>query len=287
MSINVVDRYDIDMSGQTDNSVKLAKLQTDMAVLHATNKPMPKLVFPEGICAFDKWPNLAFDNLQIVADGECILQHTGNGDAVTFDGSTVNGPFAGGGINALTFTGFTINPSMNGGNGLVITACHRSLVSAWVNINSAPTALYSAIAANFLVLTEIRPVVKGGAFNVIGLTMDAYQENQWCSTACRITMPVLESCQYGTFVKCAGYINYHDGSIEGCDTGIEVDVGGNNHFVTVEMEGNHTYDIVTTGNAHDNTFYECGDGSPSKLKTSMSGWNNRLLHGALEGLFGL
>jgi hypothetical protein len=289
MAINVAEKYNLDMTGGSDNSDKLATMAADIAAIHAAKKPMPLLVFSEGVVLFDHWPNLAYDGLKIFAEGECILRHTGKGHAVNFDGPAIY-PGDQGGPDGLQFEGFIIEPTMNGGHGFVINSCHRSRFDVFVRLTSGPTTtdFNAAINMVFGILTEIRPRVNGHKTNCIGLAFDSLPNRpDLPPTANRISLPILEGCEWGTYLAAAAYTNFYDGSIEGCGTGIEIDDGGNNHFIMVEMEGNKNYDAVTTAKAHDNLFWHCGEGHPSKFKSSFAGWNNRLEHGPLDGLFGL
>lgn len=304
MSINVAIKYGLDMTGATDNADKLAQMAADVRTLWLAKKPLPRLVFPEGDVSFSAFPNLAYDNLQIVADGECNLRHTGTGDAIVFDSSVTN-PLTNPSINPasyqpainnLLFEGFTVWPTFNSGDGVVFTGIHRSKLS--VNVQGSPPNgtvdnMQAAIRLNFCIVTELHPIVGSCAGHQVALVIDIWgTRTDLESTACRIVRPCLESCAIGAYIKQGGYINFYDGTIEACGTGIQIDNGGNNHFCGVEMESNNK-DIICSSSTHDNLFWRCGQGSAFQLKTNgafpgtLPGYNNCIDNGALTGLFGL
>ncbi len=249
--IDVVSRYGLDVTGGTDNAAKLAEVASDIAALYAAGKPLPRLVFTEGILAFSQWPDLAYANLQIVAEGECRLR-----GSVVFDGSRrdpgsvvpPNEPQ----VNNLTFTGFDVYGKTT------FMGVHRS--------NLSVRTIGFGIEMVFCIVTKLHPVVSGSGRNPVGLTLSAWPGRaNLQTTACTIDTPCLEGCSCGLYVVSAGNCYVHGGTIESCGTGVQIDTGGNNMFYSIDMEGNGL-DVRALADAHNNGFVSCGTGG--KLKTN-------------------
>lgn len=252
--IDVVTKYGLDMTGATDNAAKLALLAGDISILHAAGKPLPRLVFTEGILSFTQWPDLAYDNLQIMADGECRLQ----GAEVAFDASkrnpgwviAPNEPQ----VNNLTFHGFDVYGRVT------FMGIHRS--------NLSVRTIGAGIEMVFCIVTKIHPVVSGNGKNPTGLTLSAWPGRPNLeTTACTIDTPCLEGCSIGLHIVSAGSCFLHGGTIESCGIGVQIDSGGHNHFYSIDMEGNGT-DVKAGSNSHNNGFLYCG--TDGNLKTNFS-----------------
>lgn len=274
MSWNVTDKYALDMSGQTDNAAKLAQLANDIAIMYGAGdprKPLPRLVFSEGAMSFSAWPDLAYPNLQIVAEGECRLQYTGSGDGVVFDGSKRNPTAQEPGIDNLTFEGFDIYAAKQGVP-LAFRGIHRSNLSARVLVWQGSANLRSAIEMTFCIVTKIHPVVSSGRANPItGLYVTAWPGKPTLqSTDCTIDMPILEGCSIGLLWDNAGSCDAHGGTIENCGVGVQLNANaGNNIHRSIEMEGNSQYDVMENVGSKKNGFEYCGN--DGNLKTNF-GW---------------
>lgn len=291
MSWNVVDRYGIDMSGNSDNAGKLLIARTEIASMAAAKKPLPRLVFPEGFCAFSEWPNFAFHNLQMVAEGETVLRYKGTGDAVTFKGAESASGGVGDGARNIVFDGFKIDPGHKALDGLVLSSIHASnfkvnVLGAGDPRNNNPN---SAIRMTFCVCTELHPTVSsldgvfggyGGSFDCNGLTLTTlpgHGELPVC--ACNIIRPVIEGVRNGIYGVSSFFNEVRGGTIEQCKFGAIMLSGRGDLFDHVEMEGNTEYDVWCAKDYHDNVFMYCGDGHRRSFKTKIEGYltNNQII----------
>lgn len=289
MAIDAVKDFSLDMTGAGDNSQQLAKLHS---VLSGTSGPLPLVKFSEGICAFSQWPNFGrFANLQIVAEGVCVLKHIGNGDAVTFDGD-VNSP--GEGKRNIRFVGFTILPGPNTNHGLVIAACHNSHFRANVRGAGNPKngQRFGAFVSNYTVCTVLdNPTVSFidstdsigfASADCFGIVLNHSPVQPGLQTSdMRIINPVVENVTYGAWVNDAGGTSISAGVFENCTEGFHLVIGGQNRMWATWFEGNKDYDVVMEGTSKDNDFNVT---HPSKLKTKIQGYNNVVR--STVGLFG-
>ncbi len=295
MAWNVADRYKLDMTGATDNALKLVGMQGEIAALVAFKKPLPKLVFPEGICSFSAWPNMAFHNLEMQADGQAILRYTGSGDAITFMGEETGG-LAGLGKRNIRFDGFTIDPGATAHDSLVVASCHAGYFRVKV-VGAGPPpgdgTLRSAINIKFCVCSEFHPTISqldrailgndlgfSGSLDIIGINLDRlFDKPDWPASACLIVNPIIEGLLIGIQSTHGWFTQVRDGTIEtNRMVGIYVKEGADNVFKNVEMEGN-ALDIWCTKDAHDNVFDRCGDGHGRHLTTKIDGYmtNNTII----------
>jgi hypothetical protein len=272
--IDVVSRYGLDMGGQRDSAPGLAAMAAEIAALFAAKKPLPRLVFPEGILSFSAWPDLAYDNLQIVAEGECRLKPMGNA-SIVFDASLRNPISAQPGntyqpnVGNMLFEGFAVYPVLGsvGGPVLAVRGIHRSKLSARVQFSGPGASGRAAIQMTFCIITELHPVVGGGGANPVGVLLDAWPgKPNLQSTASTIWNPCLEGCSIGIDMASAGSCAVYNGTIESCGLGVHLGAAsGNNTFYSVEMEGNGS-DVQADGGAHGNGFLYCGNSG--KLNTN-------------------
>ncbi len=286
MSINVVDKYKLDTSGNSDNATALATMQRDIAALESAGKPKPRLVFPEGIYSFSAWPNMAFHNLEMVAEGQTILKYTGTGDAVTFQGEEAPGGIGFGKRN-IVFDGFKINPGVQAKDGLVLESIHASNFKVEVlGAGSIRNGIFnSAIVINYCVVTEIEPKITSlsnasgiglgsGTYDCNGITLNLAQNNKsWPASAVRVINPIIEGVQTGIDCKNAFFCEFKGGTIEQCQIGVNMQGGYGNYFDHVEMEGNKVKDVVIGSDTNNNVFAYCGQGS--SLNVSYSGLLSR------------
>lgn len=289
MARDVTTFYGIDMSGATDNAAGLAHMRADMANLVGLKKPLPCLRFPEGICSFSSWPNMAFHNLEMRGEGQSVLRYTGTDDAVVFMGEEPN-TAPGLGKRNVVFDGFTIDPGKQSRNGLVLNAMHASMIRAKVIGAGAPRngVLNSAISMNFCVCAELHPTVSsldlaidgfGGSFDCYGLTLNSFSVPEWQASACRIERPIIEGVTTGIFGLATFFCEVRGGTIEQCKNGAVMVNGRGNLFDHVEMEGNADYDVWCTKDFHDNVFAYCGDGHRRTFKIKIEGYltNNQVI----------
>lgn len=85
--------WNIVMDGTTDNAVGLAALSAHILSLYAVAAQLPKVVFPEGICAFTgNFPDFAFPRFQMAPDGHVRFRRLDtNPIAVHLNGAIRNG----------------------------------------------------------------------------------------------------------------------------------------------------------------------------------------------------
>jgi hypothetical protein len=277
MPRHVVDFYHLDMTGAEDNADKLRVMSQDMMDLWVARKPMPRLVWPEGICKFSEWPNLCHHNLELVGEGQTILRYTGTDDAVVFMGEQ-EGELPGLGKRNVVFDGFHIDPGSQARHGLIIASCHAGHFQVKVNGAGAPRGgvLNSAIYMKYCVVTRLIPTVSSldlaiegssGSLDCIGVNLDIIaQQEALPASAVQIMMPILEGLTEGMHVTSGFFCVTRDGTIEQCRRGIEYERGGYCTFLNVEMEGNSQYDIHFSEHAHDNHVWLCGNGHRSQLR---------------------
>lgn len=277
MSWNVVDRYHLDPTGALDNAEELEAMRVEISELWAARKPLPRLVFPEGIYTFSRFPSMAFHNLELVAEGQAILKYTGTDDAVTFQGEDGT-DLPGIGKRNVVFDGFTIDPGTQARHGLMLSSIHASTIRVKVLGAGSPRdgVRNSAIYMQYCVLTQLMPTVsnldlailnRGGSLDCIGVTLDIIGNiGDLPASAVRIVNPILENLDTGIYSKSSFFCGVRDGSIEYCRRGIYMESGGYMYVANVELEGNREVDVYLTEHAHDNIFWCCGNGHPRDLK---------------------
>lgn len=284
MAWNVADRYALNRDGTADNAAKLETMRAEIDAMAASKKPLPQLTFPEGIYSFSQWPNMAYHNLVMRAEGQAILKYTGTGDAVTFAGEAT-GPKNGLGKRNIVFDGFTIVPNIDGKDGLVIDGCHAGRFRVNVRGAGRPVSggVYSAIHVKGCVCATIEPTVSvldpvidgyTASYECLGLNLDVMNNNpQSPAAATEILRPVIEGCYIGMQVTNGFFCVTRDGTIEAStNIGVYIRSGGYNSFINVEMEANKNYDVWCTKDAHENQFLLCGDGHRSRFKTRIEGY---------------
>ena len=300
MSFNVVDRYHCDPTGATDNAQPFAAMVNEIAGLAGGGpkpKPLPRLVFPEGQYGYTAMPNLAFNNLEIVGEGQVELHYDGVGDALTFDGNSMGA--MGGGVFNMHVAGIRVVPTSVARDGIVIKSVHHSMFSrlkcygAGAPRNGVPN---KAISVYWNVCTEFDTMTVspfdtatglggGGSMDCVGLWLDTVtQPANWQTTDCIFRNAVIEACRIGIQLQDAGGTLFSGGTAEGpSDTGIYVVKGGQNRSWGLWVEGNKNYDIWFGAGAKSNDF---NLSHPSSLKVK----NDAPLAGTIArgtvGIFG-
>jgi hypothetical protein len=272
MSWNVVDRYNLDPTGELDNADHLAHMRAEMDEYWTARKPKPRMVWPEGTFKFSRFPNMALHNMEMVSEGETVLKYTGTEDAVTFMGEQ-EGELPTLGKRNVVFDGFIIDPGDQARHGLMVASCHASHFRVSVLGAGAPRGgvLNSAIYMKYCVVTRLYPTVSSldiaiaglpeSRLDCVGVTMDIIgQQEALPASAVQVMMPVLEGLTEGMHYTSAFFCIVRDGTIEYCRKGINYERGGYCSFLNVEMEGNQDYDIRFSQHAHDNHVWLCGNG---------------------------
>lgn len=293
MARNAIDFYRLDPSGNGDNAVGLANMAADLRVTANAKKPLPRIVFPEGIYKFSQWPNFAIHNLEMVSEGQTILRYTGTDDAMTFMGEET-GQLPGIGKRNILFDGFEIDPGLGAQNSLVIASCHASNFNVKVHGAGTPRGagtLFSAVCLRYCVGTELRPTISpqldnlidgfGGSPDCNGVMLDILNGNtDWPASACRINRPIIEGVINGIYSASSFYCEVLGGTIEQCQNGYFMLRGAYNYSSHVEMEGNKNLDVYCTKDAHDNVWALCGDGKRSHFKSKFEGYgtNNQVTY---------
>ena len=298
MSWNVIDKYNFDPSGETDNAPLLARLCNDLMALAINRKPIPRVVWPEGLYAYSKAPNFAINNLEMCAEGQVELCYTGSDDALTFYGA--DGTPTGGGKVNIMFDGFRIVPTLKARNCLVLNSIHHSHFRVRVygagaargpNMGIAVRLDY-CVCTNFPDLsvspfdTAFGGVAPGGTLNCYGVWIDKVTQPQnWQTTDCTFERPIIENITTGVYIADGGFNDFKNGTIENCGTGVIVSVGGNNRFRLIDMEGNKLNDIVFQGGAHENLVWLSG--TAGSVKVSDKGSSNVVMrHEGWAGMLG-
>jgi hypothetical protein len=295
MSINVVDRYAFDPTGAKDNAPAFNTMAGEIRAL--TGKPLPRIIFPEGIYSYSGCPNLAFHNLEIVADGQVELHYTGTGDALTFDGEAT-GPNGGGKFN-MYVDGLRVVPSAATRDTIVIKSAHHSYFrvkayGAGAPHNNVPN---KAISAYWCVCTEFyMPTVTpfdtsfgtggGGSYDCIGLWLDTVTAPAMRQTTdCMFRDAIIEGCRIGIQLTDAGGCLFSGGTSEGhSDTGIYIVNGGQNRSWGLWLENNKNNDVWFGANAKDN---DLDVSHPSRLKIRNDApLRNNIVRSTI-GLFGV
>jgi hypothetical protein len=272
--MNIIDQYKFDPSGATDNAGQFAQMAADIAALPGT-KVKPRYVFPEGVYRSTAIPNLAFNNLELVGEGQCEWHYDGTGDAVTFDGNS-----AGGGVFNMFVDGIRVVPTAAARDTVVIRAVHHSSFRIKAYGAGAPrggarnravalfwcvkTAFYDLSISPFDVTTGGG---SGGSFDCIGLWLDKVtQPADWQTTVCKFYDPVIENTNIGAWLMDAGGCLFSGGTIESStDTGLKIDKGGQNRSWGLWLENNKNWDVVFGSGAKSNNFETS---HPSSLKVS-------------------
>jgi hypothetical protein len=263
MAWDVVEKFGCDPTGDTDNAPMLAHLQQDLQAYVSAKRPLPKVIFPEGVYAFSVWPNLAINNLQMAGNGEVYLCHTGTGPAMVFDGDAL----AGGKFN-LMVEDLRLIPSINGGtDGLVLDAIEHSYFK--MKVFGAGQAGAKACVMRWCCLTELynygvsrhharcSPFGEDnvGVWDCYALWLDISAGNGLQTTACRLTNPTIGFCRTGIHFQDAGGCQITGGAIEECShAGIEIVTGGSNQSWSLWLELNSNQDIIMGRDTHDNRF---------------------------------
>lgn len=293
MSINAVDIYKFDPTGMEDNSIPFSNLITDQMNCIADKKPLPKIIFPEGVYKYLVAPTLTIPNMDWEADGYVELFYTGVGNALTFDG----GP---NGIFNIRFDGFRLVPNPYSADTLVLTGVHHSHfrtrilgAGSGTQVTGGAPIQTACLRASWCVCTEFEDLtitpadvqyviakgsiqMPGGAFpsNVTGVWLD--QVNKLQTTDCTFSRPILEGLNVGININNAGNCGFEHGTIENGYTGIVISTGGYNSFRFIDMEGNSNKDVILYGNAHNNLFLVCG--SDGNLNVQQGGSRNAVVH---------
>jgi hypothetical protein len=276
MPIQVVANYALDPTGADDCTAGLKKLADYLGGLAAAKKVPPRIVFPSGFYKFEQWPNLPFHRLEMIANGTVWLVHTGEGDAITFDGSAnvVSNSMFG-----ASFQNFIIVPGPHTQNSLVLKNFHHGDVRVRVHGAGKDCA---AISMAWCVCTTVHPVISSSEIAIdeaaygivsrwdvgklpmgcIGVVLDANPVGSARrTTASKIEQPIIEGLATGIQVRGADLCSVYDGTVENCTTGVDF-VGsyrpGNHTLVRVEMETNR-HDVRFGSGAHDNAVFWCGN----------------------------
>src|SRR5215475_4425111 len=270
MAVNIIDYYQFDPTGVRDNTASFNRLVSDQSIA----KPLPKVVFPEGIYKYSACPNLAIPNLNWEADGYVELAYTGVGNALTFNGGN-NGVFN------LRFDGFHLVTNDKAADTLSLTAVHHSHFRVHIHGAGIPQAnifqsygqaclrMAWCVCTHFEdlsitpadIVQGIAPGVSmpGGRFNqgIVGIWLDMFNGAQTNDST--FERPILESLPLGVLINNAGDCAFDNGTIENGGNAVIINNGGHNVFRQVDIEGNSGKDFTFLGGAHDNLVLMCGN----------------------------
>jgi hypothetical protein len=211
--------------GVTDDTAAITAAVAAIQISGAT------LVFPAGTYLYSTSPNFAAAGASYRALGTVILQHTGSGNAVLFDGGAVSNAT----VNCRFEGDFRINGNANSTNGLYIRSVHHSFFQ-FRTMNCATTG--AGMRVDFSVCnTYFMPRVsnnEGVAFTskpLYGMLLSQRGAG--------------ESVAYCTFI---------DSIMEGVPTGIKCDAADGNVFLGGTAEGCSVRGIEETATCHGNKF---------------------------------
>lgn len=149
-SIRVTDApWNVVMDGTTDNTAALAALSAHIAGLYAAGARLPRIIFPEGVCAYTAFPDFAFPGLHIGGESyQTYLRNLGNDHAVNLAGEVR--PYF---VRNMTFGPFTIEGGRDSKSSLRINQVHTSHID--VASHGCGTN-YPAFSTLFCVLTHFK-----------------------------------------------------------------------------------------------------------------------------------
>jgi hypothetical protein len=285
MALNVVDTFKFDPTDKTDNASQFVALQASLKDKVANKKPLPRVVFPEGIYKYTGAPNLAVPNLEIEGDGYVELHYTGTGDALTFDGGV--------GVMNMRVDNLHVVPTDAAKDSLVLKGIHHSYFRVRCHGAGAPRngVRNNAASLLFCVCTRLEDyscttfdyinsisgggsVINGGKnYDCTGLFLgdELALGGMQATTKCEFVNPVIELCTTGMYFKNAAGNTILDGTIEYCNIAIQLEEGAHNRSFGLWMEGNAAYDVWFGSKTSDNKLSIVPGGL--KVKNDANFWS--------------
>jgi len=261
--------------GVTDDTAALAAA---VAFVAAQASP-PKLIFPAGVYVASAFPNFAIANAVFEAQGECVLQYTGTGNAITLDAgpspaTIFNVDFGGSGR-------FTVNCPATALNAVFVRSVHHSRIR--IKPRGAGPAS-AGLCVEFAVCTQFDVTAShnedGGwyqnAMPFAGIFLDQRDPGETASY-CTFINPVIEGPTRGIVLNNTLGNIFLGGTSEGSsDYGVYGAPGSNqDRFIGTDFEANGLADVFLQGRAVEfigcDTFKLVQFGSTSKVCSVIGG----------------
>lgn len=276
-----VEDFGIVGDGVTDNAANMLKLRNWLVSEGAAGR-YHQIVWPDGHYVYSQGPNWGIPGLNMRADGQVWLIHTGPGNApFLMDGSAYPG-----GLRGLKLTGdFRVYPNASSAQGVWITYVHVSEIE--IMSRGAGTGFQAIyIASCVCTLFKIRASSNDGGWvntptHALFLTQQAPGDQ---ISYCTFLNPVLEGSPIACYLDGAMGNVFIGGTMEAASN-IGLQLTGNaiqNKFIGVDLEVNTNYDILCAGS--DNEFHGCDTYTKVRIN---GGSDNKLiggLHQAVEVL---
>lgn len=236
--------------GVTDDTTAIAN-----AVAYVTaNTQKYGLIFPSGNYVYSVSPNFAVENLCVQAIGEVVLNYTGTGNCVIFDGGAY--PTL---IFNVSFLGnFVIIGTSASKNGIYLRSVHHSKIEA--QVRGCGTS-YAGLRTEFSVCTQFNVfVTNNGTFTYQPLNGYYLSNRNTAETtsACTFLNPIIEGVSGdGIYLANAVSNSFISGTSEGnAGYGINMQVGcSRNAFYGIDLEGDTAGSVLDNGNY--NSYHSC------------------------------
>lgn len=268
--------------GVTDNTTQLATLRTWLGQKSAAGNVV-KVIWPAGRYTYATSPNWALTGLQMEAEGEVWLVHTGAGASFLCDGGE-SGP----GVHGMSIRGgFQVFPNKHSAQGIIFRAVHRSIVEL---VSRGAGDGYQACFVAWCVCTIFLYRASsndGGWYNAptqgLYITQRAAGEQ---TSYCTFVNPVIEGAPIGILLDGAMGNTFVGGTVEACSNiGVQLTVNAiQNKFMSIDFEENTNYDVLCQGT--NNEIISC---DTAKLISISGGRGNQVvggLHQAIQVLGG-
>jgi hypothetical protein len=207
--------------------------------------------------------------------------------------------------NGVGFDGFLVQPGPNTINSLVLNGIHWSRFRDIGVQGAGPptgTILHSALVQQWCVATRFdnftcmvadAPELPAQTYQSIGVWLDgptpalAGIPSNGPTTTASFINPNISGVSIGFMLNNADNCMLLNGAVQGCtNIGVLIAKGGYNKIMNTFFEANKNLDIQTiAGHAHSNKIWRPGNFSGYKLK--LDGWNNTVIHDAMDGMFGM
>lgn len=249
-----VTQFGIIGDGVRDNAARMTALHDFIASKYAAGNAM-KIVWPAGRYVYSQGPNWAITGLNMEAEGEVWLIHTGPGNASFL----LDGSYVGGGVRGIKIRGdFRVVPNANSAQGVFVSRIHASEIE--ITSRGAGTGFQAIYISSCVVtLFKIRAAVNdGGWYNTPTHALYVTQDSPGNQTSyCTFLNPVLEGANTTVFLDGAMGNTFIGGTIEASPNRGLV-MSGNaiqNKFFSIDFEENVNYDVYCEGS--DNEFISC------------------------------
>ncbi len=261
--------------GSTNDTTALATVKTYLDGQVALGKPLPRVHFPAGTCLFTQFPNLAFNNLILQADGEVRLRLTSSSAISTV---SIDGSVKGGVTNMQMLGRWIIEGPSTSAYGLAITQVYHSKFEATCRgAGTASACFYNAftVANNYHYTCSNNEM--GGFYSkpFYCLLVTSYGGNK--SGFDTYYTPVFEGVSVGISLLHSLGATFIGGTSEGHSIGgVQFGTDSNlNKFIGTDFEENVSYDAYIEGDDNElNTV-----NTQTKIQVVGTATNTRIVGG--------